>query len=316
MTLCLCSRLRLFRHCYSDYDLDIIFRFFSFHLCLYPSQILKCQYVNCFMRILRDIILKMRNLRLQNSSLSVEKWLEIGLRKIFEKFQFFALSSTCTQRSHSIMFPAPHHDWKLFKDYLSNVLIRYPSYFIQFYRQTLVDAISCSIFNFPSIPVELSFPLFDPLAQHRKLSSETLPVITSTSSHSLNLSTSTRKDLSLSSFNVFYATMSLPQQIDEASDLECEVTFDTTIEDDDEHILYPIGGEPSPMTFGVYKRVGRKVHPVSRAFPEDCYVQRQIPEDPLLTLLPLPTNPPDFMPTLKISEDRCKILNVNAKGFY
>jgi len=89
----------------------------------------------------------------------------------------------------------------------------------------------------------------------------------------------------------------------------------TTIEDDDKHILYPIGGEPSPMTFGVYKRIGRKVHPVSCAFPEDCYVQRQIPEDPLLTLLPLPTNPPDFMPTLKISEDRCKILNVNAKGF-
>jgi len=123
MTAYLCSRLRLIRPCYSDYALDILFRFFSLYLCLYLSQTLQCQCMNCFMSVLRDMTLKMRNLRSQNSGLSVEKWFEIGLRKIFEIFQFFALSSTCIQSSNSIMFPAPHHDLKLFKDYLTDVLI-------------------------------------------------------------------------------------------------------------------------------------------------------------------------------------------------
>jgi len=93
--------------------------------------------------------------------------------------------------------------------------------------------------------------------------------------------------------------MSLPRQIDEERDLECEIIFDSIIEDDDEHIFYPIEGESSLMTFGAYKCVGCKIHPISSAFPEDCYVQCQIPEDPLLSLLPLPTCPPEFTPTQK-----------------
>jgi len=108
--------------------------------------------------------------------------------------------------------------------------------------------------------------------------------------------------------------MSLPRQIDEEQDLECEITFDSTIEDDGEHIFYPIEGEFLLMIFGAYKHVGRKIHPVSCTFPENCYIQCQIPEDPLLSLLLLPTCPPEFTPTQKITEEYKKILNVNAKG--
>ena len=46
----------------------------------------------------------------------------------------------------------------------------------------------------------------------------------------------------------------------------------------------------------MYKRVDKKVHPVSGTFPEEARVRRTIPEDPLLTLSPLPTKPPEFSP--------------------
>ena len=69
------------------------------------------------------------------------------------------------------------------------------------------------------------------------------------------------------------------------------------------------------MILTAYKRVGKKIHPVSTQFPIDCQVTRQIPEDPLLTLSPLPTRPPEFTPTAKISMERLAELNINATGF-
>ena len=68
-------------------------------------------------------------------------------------------------------------------------------------------------------------------------------------------------------------------------------------------------------TFTAYKRVDKKVKPVSTTFPEDYYIHRCIPKDPLLTLPPLPYHPPDFVPTSKFSKDRMEILNVNSKNF-
>jgi len=65
----------------------------------------------------------------------------------------------------------------------------------------------------------------------------------------------------------------------------------------------------------MYKRVDKKIRPVSTNFPEGCHIRRSIPEDPLLTLTSLPFNPPEFEPTKKISLERMEILNVNAKGF-
>ncbi len=52
----------------------------------------------------------------------------------------------------------------------------------------------------------------------------------------------------------------------------------------------------SAMVFTAYKRVDKKIHPVSMQLPAECEVIRQIPEDPLLTLPPLTPRPPKFIP--------------------
>ena len=86
--------------------------------------------------------------------------------------------------------------------------------------------------------------------------------------------------------------------------------------EDDEYIICPTHDSTnSYMILTAYKRVGKKIHPVSTQFPIDCQVTRQIPEDPLLTLSPLPTRPPEFTPTAKISMERLAELNINATGF-
>ncbi|KIJ31640.1 hypothetical protein M422DRAFT_185688, partial [Sphaerobolus stellatus SS14] len=62
-----------------------------------------------------------------------------------------------------------------------------------------------------------------------------------------------------------------------------------------------------------YKSVQQKVRPVS--YPEDAHVTRQFPEDPLLTLPHLSPNPPDFVPTERLTEERLKVLRINEEGF-
>jgi len=312
----LCSRLCLYRLSYSDFASDSLVRFFFSRKCVYFLQTLNHQCVDYILCILREMSSKMRKLRLTDSSLAVMRMIEVGLRENFEKLQVFESSLTYIFRtSNSIMFPAHHHDILFILDFLFDIFVQSNNglFTILFYEQTLIDSIS--IFKPHTVLFKSLLLPDDPHAQHSELSSRITPVIRSSPSRLPKAGISTREDLPQASFNVFYATMSLPRQIDEERDLECEITFDSTIEDDDEHIFYPIEGESSLMTFGAYKRVGRKIHPVSRAFPEDCYVQRQIPEDPLLSLPPLPTCPPEFTPTQKITEERKKILNVNAKGF-
>ena len=49
-------------------------------------------------------------------------------------------------------------------------------------------------------------------------------------------------------------------------------------------------------------------------FLEDARITRQFLKDPLTTLLELPTHPPEFMPTLHLTEERLKILCIN-EGF-
>ncbi|SJL17472.1 uncharacterized protein ARMOST_21023 [Armillaria ostoyae] len=65
----------------------------------------------------------------------------------------------------------------------------------------------------------------------------------------------------------------------------------------------------------MYKRVDRKIKPVSTTFPEEARVRRTIPQDPLLTLAKLPTHPPEFQPTERLTEERMKELNVNQDNF-
>ena len=72
--------------------------------------------------------------------------------------------------------------------------------------------------------------------------------------------------------------------------------------------------DPS-LSLTAYKRVAQKVKPVPTTFPGDCTVRRIIPEDPMLTLPPLPYHPPDFLPTSRITMDRIKILDVNGDSF-
>lgn len=62
---------------------------------------------------------------------------------------------------------------------------------------------------------------------------------------------------------------------------------------------------------GAYKRVDKKVKPVPGIFPEDARVIRKFPEDPLKTLPPLPTNPPEFVPGERLTLERLKMMNIN-----
>jgi hypothetical protein len=70
----------------------------------------------------------------------------------------------------------------------------------------------------------------------------------------------------------------------------------------------------SPRAY-VYKPVDRKVKPIPGVFPEDARVIRKFPEDPLKTLPTLPTKPPDFTPTTKISKERLDEIDINKEGF-
>src|SRR6266567_2077213 len=89
-------------------------------------------------------------------------------------------------------------------------------------------------------------------------------------------------------------------------------------ETDDEYIIYPtynLNNDAPYMVFTAYKRVDKKIHPVSMQLPPDCEVIRRIPEDPLLTLPQLVMHPPEFVPTTKITQERLTELNINATGF-
>jgi hypothetical protein len=64
-----------------------------------------------------------------------------------------------------------------------------------------------------------------------------------------------------------------------------------------------------------YKKVANKVQPVAATLPEDFRNIRRIPEDPLLTLPPLPMHPPNFTPGKHLTQERLDVLGLNADGF-
>ena len=64
-----------------------------------------------------------------------------------------------------------------------------------------------------------------------------------------------------------------------------------------------------------YKKVANKVRPVPASLPEDFRNVRCFPEDPLLTLPSLPTSPPDFVPGLRLTEERLAALDLNGSDF-
>ncbi|KAJ7479954.1 hypothetical protein B0H11DRAFT_1725195 [Mycena galericulata] len=65
----------------------------------------------------------------------------------------------------------------------------------------------------------------------------------------------------------------------------------------------------------MYKRVDKKIRPVSTTFSPEYAVVRNIPQDPLNTLPKLDPNPPPFTPTKRLDAERLKILEINKEGF-
>nr|GAT47248.1 predicted protein [Mycena chlorophos] len=90
-------------------------------------------------------------------------------------------------------------------------------------------------------------------------------------------------------------------------------------EEDDEFIFYPVElADKNGRTFQaftMYKRVDKKVRPVSTTFSPEYEVKRRIPEDPKLMRPRLSKHPPDFIPTKHLTTERLALLEVNADGF-
>ncbi len=72
---------------------------------------------------------------------------------------------------------------------------------------------------------------------------------------------------------------------------------------------------PTPTSTFAYKKATKKVHPVAASLPEDFCIIRHCPEDPLLSLPPLPTHPPPFTPGTRLTQERLDDLNLNRFNF-
>jgi len=64
-----------------------------------------------------------------------------------------------------------------------------------------------------------------------------------------------------------------------------------------------------------YKPVAQRVRPVATTLPSSARVIRQFPEDPLLTLPSVPTQPPPFTPTERLTLERVQNLGLDKDGF-
>ena len=73
--------------------------------------------------------------------------------------------------------------------------------------------------------------------------------------------------------------------------------------------------EHHTKTTFAYKKVSKKVHPVAASLPEDFRIIRRRPEDPLLSLPPLPTHPPPFTPGTYLTQECLDDLNLNCFNF-
>jgi deoxyribodipyrimidine photolyase len=91
------------------------------------------------------------------------------------------------------------------------------------------------------------------------------------------------------------------------------------LEPDDLYIFYPVNlisdSEKIYQAFTMYKRVDKKIRPVSTTFSPDYEIKRTIPEDPLNTLPSLPTHPPEFTPSERLNHERLATLDINPDKF-
>ena len=68
-------------------------------------------------------------------------------------------------------------------------------------------------------------------------------------------------------------------------------------------------------SFTAYKPVDRRVRPISGIFPQEALVRRTFPHDPLEGLPILSKNPPEFVPTKKLTHERLESMRINSQGF-
>ena len=77
------------------------------------------------------------------------------------------------------------------------------------------------------------------------------------------------------------------------------------------HDILKEQGSPGAWAFK-YKKVENRVRPVPAVMPEDIKVKRTFPNDPLSNLPVLPTHPPEFSPTEKMTQERMDKLDIDA----
>jgi hypothetical protein len=83
------------------------------------------------------------------------------------------------------------------------------------------------------------------------------------------------------------------------------------------HQAYTLMGEKKPGV--VYKRKYRKaedrIQPIAMQLLEEFHIVRNIIGDPLENIPVLPTHPPDFVPSLRYTQERYEKLQLNPNGF-
>src|ERR1700692_1973237 len=65
----------------------------------------------------------------------------------------------------------------------------------------------------------------------------------------------------------------------------------------------------------MYKRVDKKIKPVSGTFPQAARVERQFHHNPLRNLITLMPHPPEFIPSARLTKERMDSLNINSQGY-
>jgi len=94
------------------------------------------------------------------------------------------------------------------------------------------------------------------------------------------------------------------QEYQENEDIQI-LSQDEFISEENDNYIFILDYNPSfnPDTYTTYKQVDKKIHPVSTQIPLKYQIKHKILTDPLDTLQSLPTHPPKFIPTPKITEE-------------
>ena len=92
-----------------------------------------------------------------------------------------------------------------------------------------------------------------------------------------------------------------------------EIIYDLQTAGDYDSTSDPGSSEESSENIRVYKykKVENKVRPVPAVMPEDVKVTRSFPEDPLKNLSTLPTHPPEFVPSNRLTQERMETLDID-----